>query len=98
MDCMTIYTLTGITKDFLINSRCFGFKSTFKEVEDALMEDKAGFNECLYHYFVIESFTDGFYAFSDDSETWYKYDDDTGKYTMIDKPKETFGIINWAMG
>lgn len=94
---MVIFTLTGISKD-LKRVRCYGYMGSFEEAEKELMENKQGFTECLYHYFVIEAFKDGFYAFSDNNEVWYEHNETTNKITRIDKPKETDGIVNWGMG
>ena len=90
-----IFTITGLTKD-LKSKRCFGYATEFREAQQELLADRCGFTEAgLFHYFVIERFAPGCYAYGE-HQSWYQ---DTGAgIKPIKPPKAANGTINWGMG
>lgn len=96
-----IYTITTVPDKAGERVRCVGF---FTRYSDALYYiDKFGINGLdeggLYKYLVIEKFSEGIYAMSEEfEESWFETDFETMKWKEIKKPKKFKGVINFGIG
>ncbi len=94
-----IHTVTTIShhpdKEHLHSSpRCWGYYPTREQAIDGLnrcVSDEAGY----YTHVVIERFTPGIYAVSDQVE-WFVYE--ANKWLPIGEPEFSRSVINYGMG
>ena len=79
------------------SSRCFGYKETLENAEQALNENWCDMHECLYDYAVVEKL--GPYIHPDvEEEYWFKYDKEKDGFFRIEKPEAAYGACNYALG
>lgn len=74
--------------------RTFGFYAEKRQAEIAVEENRGNMHECMYNFLVIEEIGEGVHALAE-NEQWYRWDD---RWVPCKKPKETVGVINWAIG
>lgn len=80
-------------------TRCVGYFKTFKEAEEAVINNAGDMNEDGYYkYAVIENIPEGVYRL-DLSPVWYEWDETTKKYKKIKKcPKEFAHLVGFSIG
>lgn len=79
------------------SKRCFGYKETLEEAEEALNENMCDMYEYCYVYAVVEKL--GPYIHPNvEEEYWFKWDDDRGGFFRIDKPEAAYRVCNHALG
>jgi hypothetical protein len=81
-----IYTITTIKNPMVgsyLGSRCVGWFPTFKQAEEAVVENQQDIYELgHYPYCVIEKVGFGIY-FLDREEYWYRWSKDSSEYSRI---------------
>lgn len=84
--------------------RLVGWYSDLETAQKCVDEDWAGFYEAgWYNYVVIERMVEGLYNLSGlcldrQTEWWYRYDNNTGKWVPCDKPECLKGVVNFGLG
>lgn len=100
---MFIYFVTGITyktenrTGMPRGTRCFGYFSTFKEAEKALLNNSCDIFEYINEYAVIEKIEDGIHQI-DLSPFWYKWNSEKECYEKTDRPDFAQGYVGWSIG
>jgi len=93
-----IFIVTTIRHALNVGSRAVGYFNTFKEAEDALVNNIMDINECGYYPFaVIEPTTPGFYTIPRE-EFWYRWNNDIHEYEPCPKPERFNKICGWGLG
>lgn len=77
--------------------RCFGYKETLEEAEEALNNNVCDMYEYCYEYAVVEKLGPYIHPYVED-EYWFKWDDDKGGFFRIEKPEATYNVCNHALG
>ena len=96
-----MFFITGIEKldkDYgITGSRCFGYKETFKEADQAVKENCCDINETIYCFAVIEFIESGIHSIC--KERWfYMFNPIFGIYERIEEPEEVKGLCNFSIG
>lgn len=77
--------------------RTFGFRETLEDAEEALNLNMCDMREYLYDYAVVEEMRPYIHP-EVEQEVWFKWDDGKKGFFRIEKPKETYGVCNFALG
>jgi hypothetical protein len=77
--------------------RTFGFKETFEDAKYALNQNVCDMHEYLYTYAVVEEMRAGIHP-DVESEVWFQWNEKEKGFFQIEKPKETYGVCNFALG
>lgn len=101
---MFVYFVTGITCEDKETEykgyrgrRCFGYFPTFKEAEDAVLNNRCDIFEYIHEYAVIEKVEDGIHQI-DLNPTWYKWNVEKGDYEKTEEPDFAKGYVGWGIG
>jgi hypothetical protein len=97
----SIYTITIVPEKSGERCRCVGFYTRYSDALHFI--EKWGINGLdeggLFKYLVIEKFSEGIYAMSDEfEESWFETDFETMQWKEIKKPKQFKGVINFGIG
>lgn len=104
----TITTIEKIEKDINAfanvafgDKRTVGFYNSFKDAENAVVNNVCDICECLYRYALIEQTEEGMYP--DTLTRWlYKYNKITEEYELLPKDAEEYKLIehtcNFGLG
>lgn len=82
---MYFITTLEAKKGEIKDTRCVGYFKTFKQAENAVINNKCDIWETCYNYAVIENIPEGLYQY-DFHPTWYKYHEIIGKYIKCKQP------------
>ena len=77
--------------------RTFGYFDSFEACNQALHENWCDMHECLYEFAVIEQIEQGIHPHAKEMD-WYRWDNEKCGFFEIDKPTETNGYCNYAIG
>ena len=77
--------------------RTFGYFPTLEEAESALNNNLCDMHEYLYDYALIEEIHYGIHP-DVQQEFWFQWDFEKRGFFRIEKPKETVGKHNFALG
>ena len=67
------------------DTRCVGYFKTFKQAENAVLNNTFDIWETCYDYAIIENIPEGLYQY-DFHPTWYKFHKLTRKYRKCKQP------------
>ena len=91
----------GVIKD----TRCVGYTKTFKEAEEAVLENMGDLHESTNQWAVIEEMSIGVWShatrFIEEYGVyqWYKWEgNDEGHYVKCEIPEWATNILNWGIG
>jgi hypothetical protein len=77
--------------------RCFGYFENRQKALLAADENLADMHECLYNWLLIEKIPEGLHVMPTE-EIWYQWDTGLECWVHVEKPKWSFGTINWSIG
>lgn len=82
------------------DQRTFGFYYDLETARKALNENWCDMHECLYMYAVIEKMYPGIHpdCYLDTDIEWYQYDKEKDGFFLIDTPKHSVNLCNYALG
>lgn len=102
-----IYLITSIFHDpheFLKGrTRTFGYYLNFTDAFEAVKNNYADMQECLYNYLIIEELHEGIHSLVG-KEYWFSWvgekslGENSGKWVACEKPDWAVGTINWGIG
>lgn len=99
-----MYFITCMTRCEKVNgwfyggtTRCFGYRETLEDAEEALNENMCDMHEYLYEYAVVEKLGPYIHPYVEE-EYWFKWDEDRGGFFRIEKPEVTYNVCNHALG
>jgi len=78
-------------------SRCFGFKETFENADQAVRENWCDIHEYTYDYVIIEEMNPGIHP-NVENRWFYKFNHEDEVYVPIDEPEELKHFCNLALG
>ncbi|HEY8805249.1 MAG TPA: hypothetical protein VIM42_09145 [Clostridium sp.] len=97
-----MFFITGIEQlnvDYgVTDSRCFGYKETFKEADQSVRENCCDINETIYDYAVIEYIESGLHQTCLAKRWFYMFNYIFGIYERIEEPEEVKGLCNFSIG